>query len=176
MKRQLEESELLFRTILEQAPLGISIGDSDEFAKEFSPKFQPFNKTYENILGRTKEELAGIDWKSITHPDDIEYDMSQLKRLLAHEIDNYSMEKRYIKPDGSYTWVNMVIARLDLGNNAQTRMCIVQDITNKKMAEESLRESERSKAVLLSHLPGTAYRCLPDKLRTMQFLQMDVLS
>lgn len=170
MKRQLEESELLFRTILEQAPLGISIGDSDEFAKEFSPKFQPFNKTYENILGRTKEELAGIDWKSITHPDDIEYDMSQLKRLLAHEIDNYSMEKRYIKPDGSYTWVNMVIARLDLGNNAQTRMCIVQDITNKKMAEESLRESERSKAVLLSHLPGTAYRCLPDKLRTMQFL------
>ncbi|MEA5096171.1 MAG: PAS domain S-box protein [Sedimentibacter saalensis] len=92
MKRQLEESELLFRTILEQAPLGISIGDSDEFAKEFSPKFQPFNKTYEKILGRTKEELAGIDWKSITHPDDIEYDMSQLKRLLAHEIDNYSME------------------------------------------------------------------------------------
>lgn len=39
MKRQLEESEMLFRTIFEQAPLGISIGSSDEFAKEFSSKF-----------------------------------------------------------------------------------------------------------------------------------------
>ncbi len=171
MKRQLEESEMLFRTIFEQAPLGISIGDSDEFAKEFSPKFQPVNKMYGKILGRSKEEMAGIDWKSVTHPDDIEYDASQLKRLLSHEIDNYSMEKRYIKPDGTYTWVNMVIARLDLGNStSQNRICIVQDINNKKMAEESLKESERSKAVLLSHLPGTAYRCLPDKSRTMQFM------
>jgi len=170
-KRQLEESEMLFRTIFEQAPLGISIGDSDEFAKEFSTKFQPVNKMYEKILGRTKEEMAGMDWKSVTHPDDIENDAMQLKRLLTHEIDNYSLEKRYIKPDGSYTWVNMVMARLNLGNSStQTRMCIVQDITNKKMAEESLRESERSKAVLLSHLPGTAYRCLPDKSRTMQFM------
>ncbi|MDF2616965.1 MAG: diguanylate cyclase proteinuncharacterized domain HDIG-containing protein, partial [Sedimentibacter sp.] len=171
IKRQLEESELLFRTIFEQAPLGISIGDSDEFAKEFSSNFQPVNKMYEKILGRTKAEMAGIDWKDLTHPDDIENDENQLKRLLAHEIDNYSMEKRYIKPDGTYTWVNMVIARLDLDNStAQTRMCIVQDITNKKMAEELLKESERSKAVLLSHLPGTAYRCLPDKTRTMQFM------
>lgn len=171
VKRQLGESELLFRTIFEQAPLGISIGDSDEFSREFSSKFQPVNKMYEKILGRTKEEFAGIDWKDLTHPDDIEYDESQLKRLLAHEIDSYSMEKRYIKPDGSYTWVNMVIASLDLGNsNAQNRMCIVQDINNKKIAEESLKESERSKAVLLSHLPGAAYRCLPDNLRTMQFM------
>ena len=171
MKRQLEESEMLFRTIFEQAPLGISIGDSDEFAKEFSLKFQPVNKMYEKILGRTKEEMAGMDWKKLTHPDDIEYDSSQLRRLLSNEIDNYSLEKRYLKPDGSYTWVNMVIARLNLGNSSvQTRMCIVQDITNKKKAEESLKESERSKAVLLSHLPGIAYRCIPDKSRTMQFM------
>jgi diguanylate cyclase (GGDEF)-like protein/PAS domain S-box-containing protein len=171
IKRQLEESELLFRTVFEQAPLGISIGDSDEYAKEFSSKFQPVNKMYEKILGRSNEDLAGMDWESVTHPDDIENDASQLKRLLAHEIDNYSIEKRYIKPDGTYTWVNMVMARLDLDNStAQNRMCIVQDITDKKIAEESLRESERSKAVLLSHLPGTAYRCLPDKTRTMQFM------
>lgn len=171
MKRQLKESEMLFRTIFEQAPLGISIGDSDEFGKESSLKFHPFNKMYEKILGRTREEIAGMDWKELTHPDDIEYDLSQLKRLLSHEIDNYSLEKRYLKPDGSYTWVNMVIARLNLENSSsQTRMCIVQDITNKKMAEESLRESERSKAVLLSHLPGTAYRCLPDKSRNMEFM------
>ncbi len=171
MKRQLEESEMLFRTIFEQAPLGISIGSSDDFAKEFSSKFQPVNKMYEEILGRTNDELAGMDWESVTHPDDIEYDKSQLKRLLAHEIDNYSLEKRYIKPDGTYTWVNLVMARLDLDNSsAQNRMCIVQDINNKKMAEESLKESERSKAVLLSHLPGIAYRCLPDQSRTMQFM------
>lgn len=171
VKRQLEESELLFRTIFEQSPLGISIGNSDEYAREFSSKFQPVNKMYEQILGRTNEELSGIDWKSVTHPDDIEYDESQLKRLMAHEIDNYSLEKRYIKPDGTYTWVNMVMARLDLDNStAQNRMCIVQDINNKKIAEESLKESERSKAVLLSHLPGIAYRCLPDKSRTMQFM------
>lgn len=171
MDLQLQKSEALFKTIFYQAPVGIAIGFNDSNIINNNNMWQSINPMFEKIIGRRSEELTDINWVDITHPDDIEKDIELFEKFKAREIDGYSMEKRYIKADGSYTWVHMVIAGLHLGGeNTNSHICIIEDINERKIAEEALRESERSKAVLLSHFPGLAYRCNYDKDWTMQFL------
>ncbi len=96
--------------------------------------------------------------------------MENYKRLQSGEIRMYSMDKRYIRPDGSIVWVHKIAALLSLSNEQQYNICLIQDITQRKMIENILHESERSKAVFLSHLPGLAYRCNYDHEWTMLYV------
>jgi len=170
LKQQAGEQALAFDLIFDQAPIGIAISHS------FDPNHSEgaiirINSVFEQILGRTKEELTHTGWAEITHPDDLEEDMDNFRKLQTGEIQIYSMEKRYIRPDGSIVWVHMIVAPLTLANvQPCPHICLVQDITERKMIEEALNESERSKSVLLSHLPGLAYRCNYDPDWTMQYV------
>lgn len=97
--------------------------------------------------------------------------MNNFRRLQSGEIKIYSMDKRYIRPDDSIVWVHMIVAPLILSNDQQySHICLVQDITKSKASEKALNESERSKSVFLSHLPGLAYRCDCDYDWTMQYV------
>jgi PAS domain S-box-containing protein len=173
--RQLYEEKLWGRdltldTILNQVPVGITILFGDEpFGRGVKCIINP---VFEQITGRSKEELMRMGWAQITHPDDLDQDRKNFARLKSGEIDSYSMEKRYLKPDGSIVWVAMVVARLNFGhdNATHSHICIVQDITECKEMERDLHESERSKSVLLAHLPGIAYRYKYDREWTMQFV------
>jgi PAS domain S-box-containing protein len=93
MKEELEESELYLRTVIEQAPLGISISNG---AKTILT-----NSKFEKMVGRSRSELEKLSMESITHPDDAEEDKLQFAKLISGEINSYAMDKRYIKPDGS---------------------------------------------------------------------------
>ena len=107
----------------------------------------------------------------ITHPDDLDEDIANFKKLQSGEIKGYSKEKRYLKPDGSVVWVHIVVSALCLLNEQSNRhICLVQDITERRAIENALVENERSKSVLLSHLPGLAYRCFYDREWTMQYV------
>lgn len=159
---------LTFDAIFNQSPIGITVSHSlgplneDDFI---------VNPVFEEFTGRNKSELAKLGWANITHPDDLELDLINFNKFQSREIDTYSMDKRYIKPDGSNVWGHMVVARLNLHNSyAYNHICFVQDITKRKEMEKVLAESERSKSVLLSHLPGLAYRCKYDKDWTMLFV------
>ncbi len=166
MSLQLQASENLFRTVFEQAPYGIAIGSEFENIANINPMFV-------KILGRTKEDMPQLTVSEISHPDDLLEDIENFARLQAGEIDGYSMRKRYIKPDGSYVWTNMKLIALHTDKaftQAPVFLCLIEDITERIQADEALRESERSKAVLLSHIPGMAYRCKNDRNWTMQFV------
>jgi PAS domain S-box-containing protein len=168
---QLLEQQTFIRTLFEQAPFGIAITYSNKASTGDNDELISINEAFQQIIGRTKEELLKLGWAKITHPDDLEEDQKNYRRLLAGEIKNYSMEKRYIKPDGSIVWVHMVVASLTVLNNDKYRtICLIQDISDRKAIEKDLVESERNKAVLLSHLPGMAYRCNYDREWTMQFV------
>jgi len=175
MQKQLEdklmESEVALDTVFREAPIGISISQSNEpFAAE-KFDFVSINPAYEQIVGRTKEEINQIGWANITHPEDLEEDLRNFQRLQDGEIKSYTIEKRMIRPDGSIIWVYVVVARLPVSEqNKYGYIVLLQDITARKQFERALTESERSKSVLLSNLQGMAYRCNYDRDWTMQFV------
>lgn len=163
-----DEEELTFDIFFDQAPIGIAI--SRHCDQNGSEAIVRFNATFEQITGRTKEELNHLGWAQITHPDDLQEDIENFRRLKSGEIKAYSMDKRLIKPDGSIIWVNMIVAPVTGFNDRQYNVCLLQDITERKAVEKALSESERSKSVLFSHLPGLAYRCNYDRNWTMQYV------
>lgn len=171
MHFELHEQKLMFEAIFQQSPIGIAISYGNETFMADGNNFVFINPMFEQITGRTQEQLMKLGWAKITHPDDLAEDLNNYKKLRAGEIKNYSMEKRYIKPDGSIIWVHMIVVPLALSNDNQyNHICLVQDITRRKTIEAELIESERSKSVLLSHLPGMAYRCNNDREWTMQYV------
>ncbi len=163
LTERLEEREELFQAIFEQSPIGILIGLHD--------KIYDVNPMAEKILGRPRNELLTLPWQQYTHQDDIEKDEALFRRFKAGEIRVYSLEKRYIKPDGSIVWTSITIAPLMVNIQSELNyVCLFEDITQKVQVENERRESERSKSVLLSNLPGMAYRCNFDRHYTMQFV------
>ncbi|MDF1534461.1 MAG: PAS domain S-box protein [Methanosarcinaceae archaeon] len=128
----LRASENRFKTTFNEAPLGIAlIGSLTGHIYEVNPMFA-------KIAGRTQEEMATIDWMSITHPDDIQEDLDNMALLNAGKIDGFQMEKRYIRPDGSVVWINMTIAPVKVEDKTHPRhLCMIEDITERKQAERN---------------------------------------
>jgi PAS domain-containing protein len=81
-----------FRAIYEQAPLGIALLDSR------TGQFLNVNHQYAEIVGLTSAEMLQLDFKAITHPDDLAADLNNMARLLAGESRSFQMEKRYVRP------------------------------------------------------------------------------
>ncbi len=96
------------------------------------------------FLRRSRDELLQTSFQAITHADDVEPDWRNAKRLHAGEISSYSMEKRYILPDGSYAWA-MLSASIVRDKNGMPLHFVAQvvDIDARKRAEEALREREQ---------------------------------
>lgn len=167
---KLKENEILFRTVFNQAPVGIAIGRLTD-SENLSDDIYMINPQLENIVGRSEGEIMREKWDRIVHPDDISKEADIVRKLLSGKVESFNVEKRYLKPDGSVVWAYTIVTKLNLGNeNEEHYLRIVQDITDRKNVEDALFESERSKSVLLSNLPGMAYRCKYDRDWTMQFV------
>jgi PAS domain S-box-containing protein len=143
-EKALRESERLFRTVYERSPVGIGLVESP------SGRFLQVNPKLCEIAGRREEELLRLDVASITHPDDIEQ-TSEYMRLLAEEkVASYETDKRYLRPDGSVRWVKILVVPMwGKGETRRWQMGLVEDITERKRAEEALRESERRQRLAL---------------------------
>ena len=108
---------------------------------------------FAKFAGRTLEEMARIDWMSITHPDDVQKDLDQMALLNAGEIPGFQMEKRYLRRDGSVVWINMTIAPVKVEDKAQPRhLCMIEDITQRKLAEATLTQAEGLSATILDSI------------------------
>lgn len=162
--------EALYHSVYDQAPVGIAFVNGKRFVAQSEYGNVNMNPMFEKILGRTSLELANIQWTDITHPDDLQIDLEQFEQFSAGKIDGYTLQKRFLKPDGSYVWTTMKISHfLDGLRDNPMHLCLLDDISEEKEIEDSLRESERSKSVLITNLPGMAYRCNYDRDWTMQF-------
>lgn len=131
-EESLRESEDRFRTIFEEAPLGIGI-----FHTQTGFVYQ-LNRKFGEILGRTTEELVTLDWKSYSHPDELAENISKLNLLKKNKINGFSMNKRFIKPDGTFIWANMVIAPFKAETIKDIHLCMIEDITLSKIKEQEI--------------------------------------
>jgi len=132
---ELEASTHRFRTIFEEAPLGIALIDS------LTGQIYEVNRRFADIAGRTREEMMFIDWMSITHPDDVQEDLDGMAALNAGKIPGFSMQKRYRRPDGSFVWIYMTIAPIPVEDPCHPRhLCMIEDISERKKVEEMVKQ------------------------------------
>lgn len=167
-KLKLDNERLIKRgkylvAIYNQVPIGVIFGNDKHKLVDCNPMF-------EKITGRSKKELRSLSWKEYTHPDDVMIEMELFWKFVNKEINYYNITKRYIKANGEIVWVNLSMAPIEIQSLAITHIGIVQDVTERVLLDQALKESERSKATLLKNLPGMAYRCHYDRSWTMEFV------
>jgi len=136
----LRASEERFRRYFELGLIGMAITSPDRGCVEVNDELC-------RILGYEREELLRISWADITHPEDLAADLATFDRVIAGEIDRYSIDKRWIRKDGRIVHSIMAAqcARRSDGT-VEYFVALVQDITERKRAEENLRRSEASLA------------------------------
>jgi PAS domain S-box-containing protein len=142
----LRDSEARWRVIFDNAAVGVAQVDLEG-------RWVRVNGKLAEITGYSPEELVGKTFVDITHPDDVEEDTTQRARLLAGEIDTYTLEKRYMRKDGGATWVNLTVS-LARGVDGQPDVLItvVEDIGARRDADERLRTALAIKDEFLGHV------------------------
>ena len=143
----LRKSEERFRSYFELGLIGMAITSPNKSCVEVNDEIC-------RILGYERSELLRMTWAEVTHPDDLAADVAQFNRVLAGEIAGYSMDKRFIRKDGQVidaTISGKCLRRTD--GSVDYFVVLLQDITERKRSEQTLRESEeRMRAVLESAL------------------------
>ena len=97
------------------------------------------NRSVCDITGYTEAELLQRTFQDITHPDDLERDVANARKMLAGELDTYQMEKRYFHKNGSVVWVLLSVSLVrDDRDEPKFFISQIQDITRRKESEEQL--------------------------------------
>jgi PAS domain S-box-containing protein len=136
-ERELRESEERFRLTFEQAPVGIAHNDQDG-------RWIRMNQKLCEIVGYPEEELRKLTIRDITHPDDIEEDLAQCRKIQNGEAEQFSMEKRYLCKNGQIVWANLTVSGVrDVAGKLKYFVAIVEDIGARKEAELTLRDNVR---------------------------------
>ena len=132
----LQQSETRFRSVFEQAAVGLEYTDLEG-------RLLLVNQTFANMLGYSREELLALNFQDITHPDDLPQNQACFQQLLTGAVSSYSLEKRFIHKDRSLIWANVTVS-LICGSSAQPELtlAIVEDIRERKQAEIALQKSE----------------------------------
>jgi PAS domain S-box-containing protein len=136
IEASLRKSEARFRVIFEQAAVGVAeiVSRTGEFVS--------INRRYCDIVGYTVDEMLTMTFQDITHPEDLQPDLDNMARLTAGEIREFTMEKRYLRKDGSIVWVTLAVTPMWApGEEPTHHIAVVEDITARKQAEENLRKA-----------------------------------
>ncbi len=138
----LRVSEERFRTIFDQSPIGAALTLEDF-------RFFRVNQELCRMMGYSGEEFASLKFTDITHPEHLDADKEQVRRLATGAIDRYETEKRYIRKDGTVIWGHLSLQAIkDPEGNLLCFLPMVVDITERKRAEEELAESRRNEKLL----------------------------
>ena len=127
-------SAQFFRDVFNASPVGIVVENLEGQPLFLNPAFCAF-------LGFTEEELHGKHCVDFSPPEDAAKDWVLFQQLQAGSIDHYQLEKRYFRRDGSLVWGSLSISLLK-SEPSPLVIAMVEDITAKKTAEESLCASE----------------------------------
>lgn len=124
-----------FRAIFEKSPLGVALVDS------LTGKIYEVNGRFAEVAGRSRDEMATLDWLQIIHPDDVRQDLDNMNRMNAGKTSGFQMNERHVRPDGTTIWVSMTaVPVLSLPVEGERHLRLIEDITERILAAEELEE------------------------------------
>jgi diguanylate cyclase len=127
-------SEARFRTIFDIASVGIALVATNG-------GWISVNKALCDIVGYSEQEMWDRTFQQITHPDDVEADLERREAMERGQIDQYQLEKRYIRKDGSQVWVNLNVSpKRNSAGQVEYFVAVVKDINLQKLAQQELAE------------------------------------
>ncbi|MEG4031282.1 MULTISPECIES: PAS domain S-box protein [unclassified Microcoleus] len=140
----LRNSEEQFRHAFEDASIGMAIVSLDGHWVKVNPALC-------QILGYSSEELLALTFQDITHPDDLDADLSYANQLLAGTISTYQLEKRYFHKQGHIIWILLDGSLVQDGQgNSLHFIAQIQDITARKEAQKTLE----LQSVIMNNMAG----------------------
>lgn len=129
---RLSESEERFRTLFEYSEVGMNVRDKES-------RYLNVNPAFARMMGYSKEELLGVNFNAITHPDYVEAGMANIKTLLTGQRDHFQMEKKFIRKDGSILWADVTVSAIrDETGNISSFIGVTQDITGRKWTQDDI--------------------------------------
>ncbi|MFY9742458.1 MAG: PAS domain S-box protein [Candidatus Sulfotelmatobacter sp.] len=136
LEQALRESEQLYRSTFEVAGVGVSHVAPDG-------RWLRVNRKLCEIVGYSEEELLKLTFQQMTHPDDLSADLALTQKILNGESDTFSMEKRYIRKDGSPVWINLTVTAVRHADRKLKHfVSVVEDISQRKQFEATLKDSD----------------------------------
>ncbi|MBW4679762.1 MAG: PAS domain S-box protein [Microcoleus vaginatus WJT46-NPBG5] len=130
------DSEERFRRVFDEAPIGMALAGTDT-------RFFKVNRALCEMLGYTPAEMTALTVDNITHPEDIGKELLYVNRVMQREIDSFQIEKRYITKQQTVLWGHLTSTVMrDQSGEILYILRMVEDITERKRAEEALRASE----------------------------------
>jgi len=131
-KEALRQSEEFLRTTFDYASVGMAIGAPDQ-------TFVQTNAAFNRMLGYEPGELTGVHWSAVTPPEDVAQTEDRYHRFVQSGMPSIAFEKRYVRKDGTVIWTDANVSLVrDTEGNAKFAIATVQDITERKRAEEAL--------------------------------------
>ena len=144
-EQTLRTSEERFRLVFRHSAAGMVLVSPDFY-------FLEVNDAFCKMLGCTESELLGKTFQDVTLPEDRPVGGELVRRVLSGEMATFHFEKRYLHKDGTVVWglASSMLIR-DSQNQPLHFVTQIQDITERKRAEEALRESEGKYRVLIEN-------------------------
>nr|MDJ0637057.1 PAS domain S-box protein [Xenococcaceae cyanobacterium MO_188.B29] len=134
---KLRESEERFHGAFDNAAIGMAI-------VSLEGRWLQVNHSICDMVGYSESELLATTFQQITHPDDLETDLGYVGQMLAGEIPYYHLEKRYLHKQGHVVWILLSVSLVrDSEANPWYFVAQIQDITERKLAEDKLRKNSK---------------------------------
>ena len=152
MEKALMESESRFRTIIREAALGIALIDKQGGVIDGNPALLA-------MLGYNCEELRGMAFTRINHPENAESSWLNFQKLLTGKQDVYRVEIRYVRKDGWIGWGRQSISLVrEAGGKPHFAIALFEDITERRESDAKIRSYQEQLQSLASELSLTEER------------------
>ena len=140
-RRMVRDEDRRFRTIFDAAPMGIVQCNMDGRVLETNPAVQ-------QLLGYSRDELRGMHFRDFTHSEDVQKDLDLFQELVDGKRESYELELRYLGKSGVTGWVRLTVSLIrGVDRKPQFAIGMTEDITERKRAEQRLREAQKMEVV-----------------------------
>ncbi|MDH7499401.1 MAG: PAS domain S-box protein [candidate division NC10 bacterium] len=150
-QQALQESEQRLRALFDRAAVGMALVDSEG-------RVLAANEADCRILGYSPEEMVGMHFSEFTHPEDLERDQALFQSLLRGERESYLIDKRCVRKHGEVVWGRLSVSLIrDQDGQPQYTVVVCEDITDRRRADEEIRESETRYRAIMEQSPDGIY-------------------